>query len=298
MIDIPGPKKGAIASTKPKLNSLSAREILDRYVGIAEQAEILFDSEMLYDRKFHAIIPFQEGSYKWLIRKAAENAGMGTEFIPGKYEPPFGHPFVPCIYWNHLPENQRAKGIKSALEKVIGSLNLLEKGLFERTNEEDLEGVEYHIMFPWSSSDRYFVEDWLPGWFEEMGVPGFLVPAFSYVYAKKEKLIGKKDEKKVAQDMQGILRKLNAEDTAILNPYGEPGDLFSYRERIFHLNKILPGQCNLFSTLNNTNSPDLIWAYALFNRKEFQPIGYTILRVNDSQMLGAGNPLRVLSSKD
>jgi len=113
-------------------------------------------------------------------------------------------------------------------------LNSLEQGLFENTDEKDLLGVEYHINFSWTTMPGYFDKDCLPDWFKEMGVPDFVAPILSRIYALKEELSGKRDLTEVAQGILRLCQQINPNHISILDYAGQAGDIFSYRNHLFY----------------------------------------------------------------
>lgn len=282
MANIQHLQKSLSSHTKKKTYALSSTQILDLLVSIAEKAKKDFDVKILYDPNFiHNSIKVNEttfcpheGSYGDFIYQTMESLGIETQMIPGKYQPPFG--FVR----KHENKGKMQEYKKANLEKGLDHLVIVEDGLFERTDEQDLLGVEYYIDFPWSSMDGYFVESWLPGWFEELGFPTRAVPMLSKLYARLERLRGKKELDKTAAEIQALCKQINPADVSIIDYAQQEGDLFSYNNHLFYFRRST--NANKLSGINTTHNfrdLKLYWMYVLYNRTLEKPIGYRSLKI-------------------
>ncbi len=203
-----------------------------------------------------------------------------------RYAPPSGHTTTPY----HWSKYKRVD--KEQIRKSLESMVVLERELFEDSPEEDLQRIEHAIHFPWTSMAGYFIEDLVPEWLEELDVPRRVIPFLSGLYATSERLSGMLDEKKVAQEIQGLLEKINPEGTTVIADSTRETDLFRYRGSIFYLERRRNLGSQLYNTSHEVGFPTLYWGLVLANTKEMKPIAYTLLK--DEGRTGLTSPRKLL----
>lgn len=254
------------------LKALSGEQILDLLVSVADETSKLFDVNMLYNPAFNNF-SYSEGTFMLLVSKALGNLGIPRELVQGKYEPPFG------MMDEHTVKLWNLK--KSDLETVLNSMAIVENGLFEKTGEEDLIGIEYNIKFPWGCSDNYFdkklCQQYFKGVFEELKLPQSLARLISSVYVFKMRLSGMKEEGEVVEDILELVKKISPEGMNVLDKFSGKYDAFSYKRHAFMF-KLRHSQLGYFN-----GYPQICWAYALYNSKLSLPIAYSIIKSKEAK---------------
>lgn len=274
-------KEDTLAKISP-YKAMSGKQILDLSVSVADEVTRLFDPIMLYDCIFN-VDNYLEGTFLMLVSQAVGNLGMQRELVQGVYEPPFG------LKNEHTFELGNLR--KGDLGKILQNMVILEEGLFEKTDEKDLVGIEYQIMFPWCPSDNYFDKklclQYFQDVFEELKLPKGLAKLVSKIYGLSLKLSGRKEENEIINEIQGLIKKISPEDTHLLDMYGGKYDVFSYKDYTFLFQLGRPIYQEYFY-----GSPHICWMYVLYNDKPYnkssKPIGYTFLKseIKEQKLLG------------
>lgn len=230
-----GVKSGLLRRIRES-KSLSAPQILEALIAVADEADKKFVPEML-DNFWR---PF-EGTYGRFVRDISASFGLNERQLYDPHEP-----FSGDTKQHHMKAGD--------ITMFVPHLQIVNKSLLNKMKEDDeILLVSYHIGHFTSESTQYFDHDCvhpLVEWY--LRIRGF------------------KEASEVAEEMVRILKphQINSSESPLKLLAAVPWDVCEYQQRMFTLSR----RWNDFRQ-NDGDWVTLLWAFGVYTRWP-EPIGY------------------------
>ncbi len=241
--------KGLTKRIRP-VKSLSAQQILEALVLVADEADKKFTLKML-DQFWH---PF-EGKFPQYIRDRAAYFNLN--------ERPLYHPHEPIGgYASHHTRLQ-----KKDITNFQPHLTIINPNLSEQTSETDeLLVVSFHIWHAMGSSTHYFNAS-----------------SVNKIHEMYLRIRGIREQSEVEREIVEILKphQINPQRTGLETLTSQKRDLFEYHQRLFTLPQKRENPQD-----NDGGWVDIIWGLGLYTSWP-QPLGYVQLneQLRDKRMI-------------
>ena len=244
--------------------ALSGKEILDSLVQIAYEMETSFQEKQLSEW-WH---PFTGDLSQYLLSILKKHNLNDEDNSPYPFWAYAKHHFIKKK--DLFPQPPQLRVINNQYSSI--------------PEKEELLNVSFHICYCLHYSQKYFIQDSLNEWFQEIGIPKIMIPHLSNLYSRYQRFKGKRDEGEVENEIKRLLNRsrINPAETT-LSVLFEDEDGFNYKKRNIFLRR-KRGKQGILDT-NDASLISLLWGQGIYARdSQDTPLAYTIFKSQEKKI--------------